>query len=144
MKSFLAFILSPVVSVFTVHVVITIFFTISADGTINTFLRFIQFGLIVYLLLYVIILLISIPVFLTIRYFFGWHFRSCILGAALVFVIIGVLLLTGENKFEHNDIEYLSSVKILFAWIFGAIVYGSVFWLIVNKKRGQIYFSTTK
>ena len=112
----------------------TIFFTIAADGTFNTFFRFIQIGFIGHLFFYIVILLVSIPVFLIIRYFLGYRFCSCILGAASVFVFIGVLLSTGENKLEINDIEYLSPAKILFAWIFGATVYGLAFWLIVNRK----------
>jgi len=134
MKRFLAFIISPIISVFAVHIVITIYFTIAADGTNNTFLRFIQLGLTGYLLLYVVILLISIPLFLIIRYFLGWRFWSCILGAALIFVFITILLSSDENKLEFNDIEYLSSAKTLFAWIFGATVYGLAFWSIVNRK----------
>ena len=137
MKNFLAFIVSPFIGVLAVHIVITFFFTSAADGTISTFFRFIQFSLIPYLFISISILIVSIPVFLTIRFFWEWRIWGCFLGAGLVFLIIGIMFSTGENKIEFNEIEYLSSVKMLFAWIFGATVYGVLFWLIVIRKPSK-------
>jgi len=122
----LAFIFSPLIGI-----LVPVLFTLGPvilglDVEIGAAPELIAIGAAFFMPAYVVILLISIPIFLTIRHFIDWSLKSCIIGSVSITVIVSSLAYIGAIS-DNNDIMTNS---LFFGLVLGSIVYGLVFWFL--------------
>jgi Zn-dependent protease with chaperone function len=130
LRIFLAFLVAPLSAVFVLHlfqVIPIVFSTNDGDGI---GFRAMSLGLAPKLLIYIGLLMISVPVFIFVRHFIKWRFWSCMLSPVIVVTLLGVWLLLGD---EGGVKEYFTNLYFIVGSIAGTAMYGLVFWTIIPK-----------
>jgi len=128
--SLLAFTISPLVCVMYLHVVPLVWAQWTLNNAMDIFRGF-QIGIITVILVYILLIVFSVPIFHLIRKMFGWSWWSCQVASYLLITIFVSLVMYGAtssgNSFEHN-------LELLFLLWSASLLYGLVFWLIVREK----------
>ncbi len=133
MRVALAFLISPMLSLVFLYVLISAGVLIEVGGGDAEILYSLLVSSVFLLLpVYVVVVLISIPVFLVVRSMAGWSLAMCIFSAILV-VALHSAIIALVSYFVDMDVEELQSGKFLLGVAFSSIVYGSAFYFISGK-----------
>ena len=129
-RSVMAYILSPLAGVLVCQLFVVSQVIWPVSGDINRVFKELTLGITPLLLIYVMMVIISIPVFLIIRYAMRWNIRTCFLASISVVAILWGLLAIGgsiEGKEYYLDWHFISGA------IIGTAIYGYLFWILSGK-----------
>ena len=129
-RSVLAYILSPLAGVLVcqLFVVSHVMWPLSSD--VSRIMKEFTLGITPLLLIYILLVITSIPVFFVIRYAMGRNMGTCFLSSAGTVVVLWALLAIGgpiEGK------EYFTNLQFIGGAIVGTSVYEYLFWVLSGK-----------
>lgn len=130
-----AFLFSPLVGFFLIQLFLTGPYMLPISENLFIGFRMMLIGLTPLLILYVVLIFVSIPVFLLVKYLIGWKLWSCIVASTATSTTAWALLtILNQMTSNHESLGYFSSKLFITGSVLGTIMYGIVFWLFVKKR----------
>ena len=132
-----AFLCAPLAGLFLIRPFALTPYRLWIDGQFVYGIEFMWVGLIPVAILYILVLIASVPVFLLIRHWKGWTLISCLFAAAITSLLVmsWILFIGTEMTPSANP---FSGVLFIIGALLGTPVYGLAFWFIVREKKYPI------